>query len=43
MLLTKDRNATGHTAPAHGLFLQWIKFRESTAASAQPADAGAEE
>jgi tRNA pseudouridine38-40 synthase len=28
MLQSRDRTATGNTAPAHGLFLQWIKFRD---------------
>jgi tRNA U38,U39,U40 pseudouridine synthase TruA len=27
MLLAKDRTAAGPTAPAHGLYLQWIKFK----------------
>jgi tRNA pseudouridine38-40 synthase len=27
MLAAKDRRAAGQTAPAHGLFLQWIRFR----------------
>lgn len=26
MLKTPDRTASGHTAPAHGLFLQWIRY-----------------
>ena len=25
MLREQDRNAAGHTAPAHGLYLQWIR------------------
>ncbi|MGB7157436.1 MAG: tRNA pseudouridine(38-40) synthase TruA, partial [Tepidisphaeraceae bacterium] len=28
MLAAKDRRAAGPTAPAHGLYLQWIKTRE---------------
>jgi tRNA pseudouridine38-40 synthase len=28
MLESRDRTESGNTAPAHGLFLQWIKFRE---------------
>jgi tRNA pseudouridine38-40 synthase len=26
MLHSQDRTASGHTAPAHGLFLQWIRY-----------------
>jgi len=26
MLRARDRSAAGGTAPAHGLFLQWVKF-----------------
>lgn len=26
MLASQDRSASGHTAPAHGLFLQWIRY-----------------
>ncbi len=26
MLLANDRRTAGHTAPAHGLFLQWIRY-----------------
>ena len=28
MLLARDRRAAGPTAPPHGLYLQWIRFRE---------------
>jgi len=28
MFESRDRKASGGTAPAHGLYLQWIKFRE---------------
>ncbi|HEX8915925.1 MAG TPA: tRNA pseudouridine(38-40) synthase TruA, partial [Humisphaera sp.] len=28
MLAAKDRRAAGGTAPPHGLYLQWIKFRD---------------
>ena len=27
MLLARDRAAAGPTAPAHGLYLQWIRFK----------------
>ena len=29
MLAAKDRKAAGSTAPPHGLFLQWIRFRNA--------------
>jgi hypothetical protein len=32
MLAARDREAAGPTAPAHGLFLQWIRFADSPAA-----------
>lgn len=28
MLAGKDRRSAGHTAPAHGLYLQWIRYRQ---------------
>ena len=31
MLAAKDRTAAGSTAPAHGLYLQWIKYAEQVA------------
>ena len=36
MLAAKDRQAAGPTAPPHGLFLQWIRFRDGEA----PAEPG---
>ncbi len=38
MLESKDRTAAGHTAPAHGLFLQWIKFKPADVADAPQGD-----
>ena len=37
MLAAKDRRAAGGTAPPHGLYLQWIKFKEPPPAP-PPAD-----
>jgi tRNA pseudouridine38-40 synthase len=28
MLAARDRRAAGSTAPAHGLYLQWIKYAD---------------
>ena len=28
MLAARDRRAAGSTAPAHGLYLQWIRFAD---------------
>jgi tRNA U38,U39,U40 pseudouridine synthase TruA len=33
MLAARDREAAGPTAPAHGLYLQWIRFRPAPAPS----------
>lgn len=30
MLAARDRKSSGSTAPAHGLYLQWIRMREGT-------------
>lgn len=35
MLAAKDRRAAGQTAPPHGLFLQWIRFKDESAAPAE--------
>jgi tRNA pseudouridine38-40 synthase len=45
MLLARDRTAAGPTAPAHGLYLQWIRFKplEQIVAEAQVERALAEE
>jgi tRNA pseudouridine38-40 synthase len=36
MLSKRDRRSAGGTAPAHGLYLQWIKYK--TAAPATPSN-----
>jgi tRNA pseudouridine38-40 synthase len=33
MLLAKDRRSSGPTAPAHGLYLQWIRFADTATPS----------
>ncbi|HEV2295027.1 MAG TPA: tRNA pseudouridine(38-40) synthase TruA [Tepidisphaeraceae bacterium] len=38
MLAARDRRAAGSTAPAHGLYLQWIKTRDEDAVAAGPRD-----
>ncbi len=37
MLAARDRRSAGGTAPAHGLFLQWIRFASPPESSASPA------
>ena len=37
MLESEDRQASGHTAPAHGLFLQWIRHSVAPIAAADDA------
>jgi tRNA pseudouridine38-40 synthase len=34
MLAARDRTASGKTAPANGLYLQWIRFKEAASTSA---------
>ena len=36
MLEAKDRQSAGPTAPPHGLYLQWIRFREEPVKEASP-------
>jgi len=36
MLAARDRRAAGSTAPAHGLYLQWIKTREEDERAEEP-------
>jgi tRNA pseudouridine38-40 synthase len=33
ILDAKDRTAAGSTAPAHGLYLQWIRYAENAGAT----------
>jgi tRNA pseudouridine38-40 synthase len=40
MLAAKDRRAAGGTAPAHGLYLQWIKTRDDAPPSPQEQQGG---